>query len=179
MPGQLKPAVNSRDHIQGNKNASLELVEYGDYQCPHCGRAYAVLKEVQEAMGNNLKFVFRNFPLSDAHPDAFNAAVATEAAGLQNKFWEMHDIIYENQEQLDWKHLLGYAKKIGLEMVRFTADVERDSVTAKVEDDFESGVRSGVNGTPSFFINGVKYEGGRDADDLIEYLKNRLNDYTS
>ncbi len=174
MPGQLKPAVNSKDHIQGNKSAPLELVEYGDYQCPHCGRAYYVIKTVQEEMGDDLKFIFRNFPLSDAHPDAFKAAVAAEAAALQNKFWEMHDIIYENQELLDWRNLLVYAKKSGLDMARFKADIEKESVTAKVEDDFESGVRSGVNGTPSFFINGKKYEGSWDADELTEYLNHLL-----
>ena len=100
MSSQLKPPVNSKDHIQGNKNAPLELVEYGDYQCGHCGHAYPIIKSVQEALGNNLKFVFRNFPLSEVHPDAFKAAVAAEAAALQHRFWEMHDIIYENQERL-------------------------------------------------------------------------------
>jgi protein-disulfide isomerase len=174
MASRLEPPVNAKDHIQGNKNAPLELVEYGDYQCPHCGSAYPMIKTVQEAMGDNLKFVFRNFPLSDAHPDAFNAAVAAEAAGLQNKFWEIHDIIYENQELLDWKHLLAYAKKIGLDVVRFKADVEKESITVKVEADFESGVRSGVNGTPSFFINGEKYEGSWEPEELSEYLQSRL-----
>ena len=174
MPGRLKPPVNSKDHIQGNKNAPLELVEYGDYQCPHCGRAYPIIKAVQKAMGDNLKFVFRNFPLSDAHPDAFKAAVAAEAAALQHRFWEMHDIIYENQELLDWENLLLYAKTIGLDLARFELDIQKESVTAKVEEDFESGVRSGVNGTPSFFINGEKYEGSWEAYELTEYLTSRL-----
>jgi protein-disulfide isomerase len=174
MASRLKPPISSKDHIQGNKNAPLELVEYGDYQCPHCGRAYPIIKEVQEAFVDSLKFVFRNFPLSDAHPDAFQAAVAAEAASQQDKFWEMHDIIYENQEQLDWGSLLVYAKKIGLDLPRFKTDVEKDSIIAKVEDDFESGIRSGVNGTPSFFINGEKYDGGWGAYELTEYLTSRL-----
>ena len=174
MPGRLKPAVNSKDHIQGNKNAPLELVEYGDYQCVHCGHAYPIIKAVQEAMGDNLKFVFRNFPLSNAHPDAFKAAVAVEAAALQHKFWEMHDIIYENQELLDWENLLLYAKSIGLDLTRFKADIKKDSVSAKIEEDFESGIRSGVNGTPTFFINGERYEGNWEANDLIEYLTSQL-----
>jgi protein-disulfide isomerase len=93
---QLNPAVNSKDHIQGKNTAPLELVEYGDYQCPHCGHAYPIIKNLQRSLGANLKFVFRNFPLSEMHPDAFNAAVAAEAAGLQQKFWDMHDIIFEN-----------------------------------------------------------------------------------
>jgi protein-disulfide isomerase len=171
MSTQLKPAVSSRDHIQGNKNAPLELVEYGDYQCGHCGHAYGIIKAVQLEMGNNLKFVFRNFPLTESHPDAFKAAVAAEAAALQNKFWEMHDIIYENQERLDWEALIFYAVKIGLDANRFQDDIQKDTVTVKVEDDFESGVRSGVNGTPSFFINGEKYDGDWEEYELLQYLK--------
>src|SRR5579864_1829133 len=96
----LKPAVNKNDHMQGDSNAPIELVEYGDYQCPHCGHAYPIIKGVQRKLKNSLKFVFRNFPLSEMHPDAFNAALAAEAASLQGKFWEMHDIIFENQENL-------------------------------------------------------------------------------
>ena len=174
MPGRLKPAVNSKDHLQGNKNAPLELIEYGDYQCPHCGRAYPIVKTLQKAMGDDLKFVFRNFPLSDVHPDAFNAAVAAEAAALQNKFWEMHDCIYENQELLDWGNLLLYAKKIVPDLAHFKIDIKKKSVIDKVEEDFESGVRSGVNGTPSFFINGEKYEGSWDSYELTNYLTSRL-----
>ena len=174
MSTQLKPAVSGKDHIQGNKNASLELVEYGDYQCGHCGHAYPIIKAVQQKMGNNLKFVFRNFPLTEPHPDAFKAAVAAEAAALQNKFWEMHDIIYENQEKLDWESLNSYAKKIGLDANRFQDDIKKDTVTSKVEGDFESGVRSGVNGTPSFFINGEKYDGDWEEYELLQYLKSRI-----
>ena len=174
MPGRLKPPVSSKDHIQGDKNAPLELVEYGDYQCPHCGHAYPIIKAVQAAMGNNLKFIFRNFPLSKSHPDAFKAAVAAEAAALQHKFWEMHDSIYENQDLLDWDNLLLYAKSIALDLTRFKADIKKDSVSATIEEDFESGIRSGVNGTPTFFINGERYEGNWEANDLIEYLTSQL-----
>src|SRR5215467_13022909 len=94
----LTPAVNSNDHIEGDPNAQIELVEYGDYECPYCGRAYPIVKDIQQALGKELKFVFRNFPLSKIHAHSFAASVATEAAGLQNKFWEMHDIIFENQK---------------------------------------------------------------------------------
>lgn len=174
MSTKLKPAVSSKDHIQGNKNAALELVEYGDYQCGHYGHAYPIIKAVQQEMGNKLKFVFRNFPLSEPHPDAFKAAVAAEAAALQNKFWEMHDIIYENQERLDWKALNFYAEKIGLDAGRFQEDIKINKVTVKVEDDFESGVRSGVNGTPSFFINGEKYDGDWEEYELLQYLKSQI-----
>ena len=174
MSGHLKPAVSSKDHIQGNTNASLELVEYGDYQCSHCGHAYPIIKAIQQELGDRLKFVFRNFPLTESHPDAFNAAVAAEAAALQNKFWEMHDIVYENQESLDGEDLVAYAKKIGVDVVRFQDDIKKDTITAKVQNDFESGVRSGVNGTPSFFINGEKYDGDWEEPELLKYLKSRI-----
>ena len=171
---QLKPPVNSKDHIEGNDTAPVELVEYGDYQCPHCGRAYPVIKNVQRSLGINLKFIFRNFPLSESHPDAFNAAVAAEAAGLQHKFWEMHDIIFENQQALDVASLFLYAKSIGLDLERFKNDIQKPEVTEKVERDFESGVRSGVNGTPSFFINEKKYEGDWEEHVFTQYLKSQL-----
>src|SRR6266404_5482851 len=105
----LNPPVNSNDHIQGIKTAPLELVEYGDYQCPHCGHAYPIIKNIQRSLGADLKFVFRNFPLSESHPDAFHAAVAAEAAELQQKFWDMHDIIFENQQELSVESLFLYA----------------------------------------------------------------------
>ena len=174
MSSHLKPAVNSNDHVQGDTNAPIELVEYGDYQCPHCGHAYPILKRVQQKMKNSLKFVFRNFPLAEMHPDAFNAAVATEAAALQGKFWEMHDTVFENQEELSPAHLLAYAKQIGLDVNRFKTDISKEAVSAKVDSDFESGILSGVNGTPSFYINGQKYEGSWEEADLTAHLKSVL-----
>src|SRR5882762_8064144 len=119
MKAQLKPVVSSNDHIQGNTAAALELVEYGDYQCPFCGAAYPIIRNIQRKLGDDLKFVFRNFPLAEMHPNAFNAAVAAEAAALQKKFWKMHDIIFENQQQLAWDDLFAYAKAIGLDFARF------------------------------------------------------------
>jgi protein-disulfide isomerase len=171
---QLKPPVNSKDHIQGKDTAQIELVEYGDYQCPHCGHAYPIIKKVQRSLGADLKFVFRNFPLSESHPDAFNAAVAAEAAGLQHKFWEMHDIIFENQRALDFESLFLYARTIGLDLERFKNDIQKNIVSDKVELDFESGVRSGVNGTPSFFINEKKYNGDWEEHVFNQYLKSLL-----
>ncbi len=168
---KLKPAVNSNDHVQGNAHAAIQLVEYGDYECPYCGRAYSIIKHIQKKMGNGLQFVFRNFPLTEIHPHATNAAIATEAAAEQNKFWEMHDIIYEHQSRMEDEDLITYAKQIGLDVKQFEADFEKETIRQKVEADFESGVRSGVNGTPSFFINGEKYEGSWDENSLLEYLK--------
>jgi len=168
---KLKPPVNNTDHVQGNIGAAIELVEYGDYQCPHCGHAYPIIKNIQKNLGSKLKFIFRNFPLAEAHPNATNAAVAAEAAALQGKFWEMHDIIFENQEHLGDNHLIKYAARIGLDIEKFKADFETPAMMEKVENDFESGVTSGVNGTPSFFINGTKYNGSWEEDDLLHYLE--------
>ena len=168
---QLHPTVGSTDHIQGKNTARLELVEYGDYQCPHCGHAYPIIKRLQQSLGADLKFVFRNFPLSEIHPDAFNAALAAEAAGLQEKFWEMHDIIFEHQRRLDVESLFAYAKTIGLDLERFKNDIQKNTLSSKVDQDFESGVRSGVNGTPSFFVNGKKYNGDWEEDVFLQYLK--------
>jgi len=171
---QLTTPVNSNDHIIGNPNAPIELVEYGDYECPYCGRAYPIVKDIKQQLGKDLKFVFRNFPLSKIHPHAFSAAVATEAAGLQDKFWEMHDIVFENQKTLDAKDIFAFAGQLGLDIDRFRNDIQQTSLVDKVEKDFETGMRSGVNRTPTFFINGQKYEGEWGSGQLLQYLKNVL-----
>ena len=167
----LRPIVSEKDHIQGNNEASIVLVEYGDYQCPYCGKAYPIVKRMQEKLGNQLQFVFRNFPLAKIHPEATMAAVATEAAALQGKYWEMHDIIFENQDQLDKDSLLDYARGLGLDTRQFKKDIENPALWEKVEADFESGIRSGVNATPTFFINGEKYNNGWEGDSMLEYMK--------
>jgi protein-disulfide isomerase len=171
MASKLTPAVNDKDHIQGLPEARLELVEFGDYQCPHCGVAYPIIKQIQKKLGKKLKFIFRNFPLSEAHPSAFGAAVATEAAAKQDRFWEMHDILFENQSSLVQQAILKYARKLGLAPMEFENDLEDASLSAKVEADFESGIKSGVNGTPSFFINGHKFNGDYGYDSLFEALR--------
>src|SRR5215207_9586829 len=124
----LKPPVSVRDHIQGNSKAAIELVEYGDYQCPHCGKAYPIIKALQQKFGSNLKFVFRNFPLSEVHPQARIAAIATEAANMQGRFWKMHDIIFENQKNLLVRSLLEYARRIDLDVELFEADLKSDAL---------------------------------------------------
>lgn len=171
---QLIPAVNSNDHIYGNENTLIELVEYGDYQCPYCGRAYRVIKNLQRELGTDVKFVFRNFPLSKTHACALPAAIAAEAAALQDKFWEMHDIIFENQEILNIPAIIDFAEIIQLDLEKFRKDIEKKSLLEKVDRDFESGLRSGVNKTPSFYINGKMYEGGWDGDELLHDLKYRI-----
>jgi protein-disulfide isomerase len=172
----LRPVVSEKDHIQGNNEAAIVLVEYGDYQCPHCGRAYPIVKRMQQKLGDQLKFVFRNFPLANIHPEATMAAVATEAAALQDKYWKMHDIIFENQDQLDKDSLLEYAREIGLDTRQFKKDIEDPALHEKVEADFESGIRSGVNATPTFFINGEKYNYGWEGDRMLEYMKANIVD---
>lgn len=170
----LKPPVSDRDHRYGNLEAAVELLEYGDYQCPYCGRAYPVVKTIQQQMGDNLKFVFRNFPLTKIHPQAKMAAVATEAAGLQGKFWEMHDVVFENQRRLFKSALLDYARALDLHIERFDADLDNAALITKVEADFESGLRSGVNATPTFFVNGEKFTGDWSTDALVIFIETCL-----
>jgi len=171
----LKPPVSERDHFQGNADALIELVEYGDYECPYCGAAYPIVKALQKIFDRDLKFVFRNFPFENIHQFAFKAAMATEAAGLQGKFWEMHDIIFENQHNLSTKALVKYAARIGLDVPLFESDLNNPALEKKVDADFESGARSGVNRTPSFYINGEKYEGEWDERTFSAYLREKLN----
>ena len=171
---QLTPPVNFVDHVFGNASAPIELVEYGDYECPYCGLAHPIVKLIQQRLGDDMKFVFRNFPLSKIHPHAFAAAVATEAAALQDKFWEMHDIIFENQKTLDAEYIFLFADKVGLDIGRFKDDVQQKSLIDKVEKDFETGIRSGVNRTPTFFINGKKYDGDWTGDQLFQHLEDLL-----
>jgi protein-disulfide isomerase len=166
----LTPPVAARDHIQGPLHAKLVLVEYGDYECPYCGAAYPVVKELQRRLAGKLSFVFRNFPLATAHPHAELAAEAAEAAGAQGKFWEMHDVFYENQDALEAENLLKYASAIGLDLHRFSRELSEHIFIPRVREDFHSGVRSGVNGTPSFFINGERYNGAYDLHSMLNAL---------
>ena len=170
MP-RLTPPVNKNDHILGPGDGSLELVEYGDYQCPHCGAAHPVVKQIQHAFGKELTFVFRHFPLSNVHEYALPAAITAEAAARQNKFWQMHDTIFENQALLNDHAFIEFAQAIGLNISKFKMDVLDETLAEKVESHFESGVRSGVNGTPSFFINGHKYNGSYDFASMVTALQ--------
>lgn len=157
MPG-LKPAVSKKDHQTGNIKAKVVLVEYGDYQCPHCGVAHPYIKQLLREFDKELHFVFRNFPLQESHPAAMISAVAAEAADKQDKFWPMHDMIFEHQDELSENSLFEFAESLGLDIGIFTKDMKSEELFSRVETDFESGVRSGVNGTPSFFINGAKLD---------------------
>jgi protein-disulfide isomerase len=168
---ELTLPVGARDHAQGPATAPVTLVEYGDYECPHCGRAYPIVKALQQLMGDSMRFVFRNFPLTDSHPHAAQAAEAAEAAGEQGKFWEMHDLLFEHQNALDLRHLAGYGKRLGMDPDALVQAIEREAFDARVREDFMSGVRSGVNGTPTFFINGARYDGMWDLPLLTAGVK--------
>ena len=168
---KLAAPVSERDHAQGPADAPVTLVEYGDYECPYCGRAYPVVKQLQRAMGDRLRFVFRNFPLNTIHAHASAAAQAAEAAAAQGKFWEMHDILFEHQETLDAHDLREFALKIGLEIYKFESDLAAERFAPRVGEDFRSGVRSGVNGTPTFFINDTRYDGSHGVESLLAALR--------
>src|SRR6267378_6704570 len=168
-PKLVVPVDPRRDHIQGDPKALLTLVEYGDYQCPFCGAAYPEVKKVQKELGSELRFVFRNFPLTNMHEHAMNAAETAEAASAQGKFWPMHDFLYEHQATLgDTSVALGYAKKLGLDTQRFEREIAQHMYRKRVKDDFMGGVRSGVNGTPTFYVNGVRHDGDAVAKALVE-----------
>ncbi len=171
----LTPPVSARDHAEGAANAAVTLVEYGDYQCPYCGAAHPVVKRLQKSLGKKLRFVFRNFPLTEAHPYALVAAEAAEAAALQGKFWEMHDFIYENQDSLEPDILPDWAEQVGLDVEEFGTAIGQGEITKRIKDDRLSGIRSGVNGTPCFFINGARYDGQADYDSLRPALEGESN----
>jgi protein-disulfide isomerase len=148
-----------RDHIRGPRSAPVTLLEYGDYECPYCGQAYYVVKDLELRAGNLMRFVFRNFPLTTIHPHAERAAEAVEASGAQGKFWEMHDCLFENQESLEDEDLLECGVLAGLDIHRIVRDMREGQYLNRIREDFLSGARSGVNGTPTFFINGLRYDG--------------------
>ncbi len=162
---------DDRDHVQGPADAAVTLVEYGDYECPYCGAAYPIVKELQARMRDRLRFVFRNFPITTSHPHAEQAAEAAEAAAAQSRFWEMHDLLYENQRRLRDQDLHAYAEQLGLEVDRFDKDLAEHVHAPRVREDFMSGVRSGVNGTPSFYVNGARHDDSYDLDTLLAALE--------
>ena len=164
------PVTEDRDHMRGPADAAVTLVEYGDYECPYCGAAYPIVKEVQARMGERLRFVFRNFPIPTSHPHAEQAAEAAEAAANQGRFWEMHDLLYENQQRLRDQDL-AYAETLGLAVERFDKELAEHIHAARVQEDFMSGVRSGMNGTPTFYINGARHDASYELDTLLAALE--------
>src|ERR1043166_663958 len=167
---KLLVPVTNRDHIAGSRTARLTLVEYADFQCPYCGEAFFVVKELQEELGDDLRYIFRHFPL-DKHPNAEPAAEAAEAAGAQGQFWEMHDLLFENQESLELEDLGDFAAELGLDESRLIEEVEDQVYADRILQDIDGGSDSGVDGTPAFFINGFRYLGEPDRDSLLAMLK--------
>ena len=164
----LKLPDPKRDHIQGGIDAPIALLEYGDYECPFCGEVEPIVREIQRRLGENLCFGFRHFPLTNAHPHAEHAAEAAEAAGEQASFWPMHETLFANQDALDDESLAEYAAALGLNEVRFIQEVVSGAHAHRIREDFRSGIRAGVNGTPCFFINGQRYDGARALGPLLD-----------
>ena len=172
---QLTVPVNiGSDHIRGSINAPITLVEYGDYECPYTAAAYPIVKEIMSQFADKIYFVFRNFPLNDIHPHAQHAAEAAEAAAAQDKFWQMHDYLFEHQKALDDSHLLEYAQKVGLDIGRFKKEISGHIYAPLINESLKNGIDSGVEGTPTFFVNGVHYEDSWDLDTFSNVLKKNL-----
>ena len=165
--GQIAAVIATGDHVKGSANAQVTLVEYGDFECPHCGRAYPIVKEIQRRLGAELRFVYRHFPLRDVHPHAESAAEAAEAAGAQGEFWWMHDILFENQSQLDDLSLMSYAERTRLDVQRFAFELQGGTYSHRVQQDYVSGVHGGVQGTPTFFIDGIRHDLSFDLETLL------------
>jgi protein-disulfide isomerase len=181
--GRLTPPVSDQDHVLGAGDATVTLVEYGDFQCPHCYRAHPIVLELETRIGSRMRFVFRNFPLSEIHPNAEQAAESAESVAARagnDAYWRMHHAIFEHQQDspdaLDAAHLARYAADSGADGGAVRRDLESGSFEDRVRSDFMSGVRSGVNGTPTFFINGVRFDGDwTDVGQFAEALEAEAN----
>lgn len=170
-PDLSVPVSPQRDHIRGSVEAPVTLLEYGDYECPYCGSAHEVINAIRARMRAQLRFVFRHFPLRTLHPHAELAAETAEAAGQQGKFWAMHDMLFDNQQRLGAPNLLAYAAALGLDRDQFGSEFANRVHAPKVQDDLVSGIRSGIKGTPSFFINGMRHDGAWDLATLLSALQ--------
>ncbi len=167
---KLAVPVTVRDWHRGSLHAPAQLLEYGDFECPFCGAVQPVVQAIQQALGSELCFAFRNFPLANMHPHAEAAAEAAEAAGAQGRYWEMHDLLFENQDALEYEDIQRYATTLRLDASRLMAEIKGHLYQPRLREDFLGGVRSGVNGTPSFFINGIRYDGPRDVESMAAAL---------
>jgi protein-disulfide isomerase len=169
---KLKRGVTELDHLAGPASAPVTLIEYGNFECLHCGRAYPTIKETRRLLGENLRFVFRHFPTVQTHPHALRAAEASEAAARQGRFWEMHDELFTHQQALEDTNLLRYAKKIGLDTAAFTRDMTEHTFLKQIESDYQRDLfEEHVTGTPTFYINEVRYSGGSDVASLLAAIK--------
>ena len=170
-PPTLTVPAGSQDWSDGPESAVVSFVEYGDFECPHCGAMEPVLRELRRLAGPAMRFVFRHFPLTSSHPHAAHAAEAAEAAGAQGAFWPMHDTLFVNQQALADEDLVRYAGGLGLDAETVATDLANHQYEPNVREDFMSGVRSGVSGTPTFFINDVRYDGAYELDALAHAVE--------
>jgi protein-disulfide isomerase len=166
----LIPPIHESDHFLGNRGSPAVLVEYGDFECPYCGQAYGVLKNLEKELGDAMALVFRHFPLTQVHPHALQAAEASEAAGALGNFWGYHDLLFENQDRLSYPDLKLYAQQLQLDEIAFDNQMRRNIRLRHVREHISSGVRSGVNGTPTFFINEQRYDGPTDVASLLDAI---------
>jgi protein-disulfide isomerase len=173
--GRLAIPVGADDHIQGPDNAAVTLVEYGDYECPYCGQAFPIVQELQRVFASSLRLVFRNLPLSNVHPHAEAAAEAAEAVALQGPFWAMHDLLFQHQRDLRAESLLRYAEQAGADSNQVAEVLTRRGTRERVESDLEGALRSGANGTPTFFVNGYRYDQSWDFDSFREFIQAELD----
>jgi protein-disulfide isomerase len=169
--GRLSVPVNSDDHRLGPEDAPIIVVEYGDYECPYCGAAYPIVNEILRTFGRTLLFVFRNFPLEQVHPHAEAAAEVAEAVGVVGDFWAIHDTLFENQNALESDDLFRYASKVGVGVDELRRELNGRTPAMRVQRDMEGALRSGVGGTPTFFVNGVRYDGSWDFEPFVAYLQ--------
>lgn len=170
----LAVPVNAQDHVRGLTTGTVVMVEYGDFQCPSCGEAFPIVEALIEKLGDQLRLVFRNFPLAAIHPFAEVAAEAAEAAGAQGRFWEMHRLLFEHQAALETESLARYGASIGLDMPVFDGELANHTYSPRVRADFIGGAKSGVNGTPTFFINGVRHDDSYDFDAMLAAIKRAM-----
>jgi protein-disulfide isomerase len=167
----LTPPLDASDHVAGPPDAELELVMYGDFQCPYCAAAQSILRRVRERLDGRLRFVFRHLPLTEVHPDAQRAAEASEAAAAQGEFWAMHDALYAGGGRLGTADVVALAADLGLDVERFRAELERGAHAARVARDADGARAAGVTGTPAFFVNGTRHDGSFDAGSLVDALR--------
>jgi protein-disulfide isomerase len=162
--------IHEEDHVYGAESPPYTLVEYGDYECPDCGRLFDIIRNLQLTVGEHLRVVYRHYPLSGIHPRALEAAEAAEAAGKQGRFWEMHELLFQNQSALQSKNLIAYAESLRLDVDRFSRELKKRLYEDRVREDFRRGVQNGVYKTPGLFLNGVRHDGAWDRDTLLRVL---------
>ena len=169
---KLKNPVTERDNTSGSATAPVTLLEYGNFECIYCGQIYPVIKQIQNLLGDNLRFVFRHFPTLQTHPHSLRAAEAAESAAAQQKFWQMHDELFAHQAALEDRDLSRYAKRLGLNLERFTSDMTRNSFLKEIEADYQRSLfDEHITGTPTIYLNEIRYTGATDLESLLQAIK--------